>query len=958
MHMPMYSHYKVHHTLYKELIGRGHNVTLITPFKETTPNQNFTSILINYNADMIDEYKNKFSDSLKRNVLVKNTILEEFLLYLTEQFLNNTEVQSLLQSDEKFDVIIMQQNENEAMKGFCRHFNVPCISIIPFASSRWSNPYMSNPGPPSFVPELLSNFHSDMNFYERLCNSILYFVLNAHTHIYAYPKQNALLKKYFPNAPSLYDIMYNTSLMLINSHYSIHTAVPYNPNMIEVGGMHIATPKPLSKDLQNILDNASNGAIYFSLGTNVKLSFLPNDVQAGILSTFSKLKQTVLCKWDEELTNISSNIKMKKWFPQNDILAHSNIKLFISHGGQLSTTEAVYHGVPVLGIPIFLDQHINIANSVNSGYALSVFLEDFTPEKFENAVNELINNSKYYDNVKKRSQIYHDQTMKPLDRAVFWIEHVIRHGGAAHLKTAAANLTWYQYFLLDVIAALIITAILIIYKSANILGLMYASTYSHYKVHHTLYKELSRRGHNVTLITGFKETNPIKNIRTILLEFDEPEIDAFKKMLSDSIKQNVFAQNRVHEDLSLIHMERLFNHPEVLDLVKSNEKFDVVIMLENQNHAMKGFCHHFGAPCISVTPFAASRWSNPYMSNSGPPSFVPELFSHFHSNMNFYERFYNSLLYFVLRLHSHIYAYSKQEALFKKMFPNGTSLYDVMYNTSLMLINSHYSIHSAVPYNPNMIEVGGLHVEPPKALPKDLQLLLDNAKQGAIFFCLGTNIKPEFFPNKVKTAILNTFAKLNQTVLCKWDEKITNISSNIKMKKWFPQSDVLAHPNVKLFISHGGQLSTTEAVYHGVPVLGIPMFLDQYINIASIVNSGYALTVSLEDFTQEKFETAVNEMLKNSKYRNNVKKRSQVYHDQPMKPLERAMFWIEHVIRHGGAPHLRTAAANLTWYQYFLLDVIGLFILIVICAVLSIAILFKMLWTKCLSHQDFVKKNK
>lgn len=60
------------------------------------------------------------------------------------------------------------------------------------------------------------------------------------------------------------------------------------------------------------------------------------------------------------------------------------------------------------------------------------------------------------------------------------------------------------------------------------------------------------------------------------------------------------------------------------------------------------------------------------------------------------------------------------------------------------------------------------------------------------------------------------------------------------------------------------------------------------------------------------------------RYAQNAKIRSKVLHDQPMKPLDKAMFWIEYVLRHQGAPHLRSAALNLAWYQYLLLDVIGL----------------------------------
>jgi glucuronosyltransferase len=47
-----------------------------------------------------------------------------------------------------------------------------------------------------------------------------------------------------------------------------------------------------------------------------------------------------------------------------------------------------------------------------------------------------------------------------------------------------------------------------------------------------------------------------------------------------------------------------------------------------------------------------------------------------------------------------------------------------------------------------------------------------------------------------------------------------------------------------------------------------------------------------------------------------------------MSPLNTAIFWTEYVIRHGGAPHMRSAALDLAWYQYLLIDVIA-FVLVI-----------------------------
>jgi hypothetical protein len=69
-------------------------------------------------------------------------------------------------------------------------------------------------------------------------------------------------------------------------------------------------------------------------------------------------------------------------------------------------------------------------------------------------------------------------------------------------------------------------------------------------------------------------------------------------------------------------------------------------------------------------------------------------------------------------------------------------------------------------------------------------------------------------------------------------------------------------------------------------------------------------------------------------YRQKAQELSRLFRDRPHTPLETAIFWTEYVIRHGGAPHLRSAALDLTWYQYLLLDVIAvlvLFLAFVLC---------------------------
>ena len=72
------------------------------------------------------------------------------------------------------------------------------------------------------------------------------------------------------------------------------------------------------------------------------------------------------------------------------------------------------------------------------------------------------------------------------------------------------------------------------------------------------------------------------------------------------------------------------------------------------------------------------------------------------------------------------------------------------------------------------------------------------------------------------------------------------------------------------------------------------------------------------------------------RYRENAQRLSRIYRDQPQTPLEQAVYWTEYVIRHKGAPHLRSGALDLAWYQYFLLDVIAVLALAVVSVLLIV----------------------
>lgn len=153
------------------------------------------------------------------------------------------------------------------------------------------------------------------------------------------------------------------------------------------------------------------------------------------------------------------------------------------------------------------------------------------------------------------------------------------------------------------------------------------------------------------------------------------------------------------------------------------------------------------------------------------------------------------------------------------------------------------------------------------------------------------------------------------------------------IRKWLPQSDILAHPNVVLFVSHGGMFSNFEAITYGVQMLVIPFVGDQYRNALRVQQAGYGKFMDFRDITDDSLIGVLNEMLTDRKYSNRAKEIAAVFGDNIVHPMDEFIWWIEHVIKFRGAKHLKSHAAEMSLFTYLLLDVIlvnlGLLLMII-----------------------------
>lgn len=247
--------------------------------------------------------------------------LFEVTSYLTEQTLENPNVKNLLNSKEKFDLVVYQHFINEALAGFGYHFNAPIVIISPLGVCDMSNYLFANPSPTSYVPNFLGRLAKHMTFFERIENFLFTIFMDLGKEFVVLKRQRELFKKYFSSDVSLDEVLANNiSLMFTNSHISVTDPVPTVPGIIEIGGFHVSPPKKLPEDLQKFMDEAKDGVVLFAMGSNFKSKNMKPHIRAAILAAFAKLKQKVLWKFESDLPEASDNVKITNWLPQQDIL--------------------------------------------------------------------------------------------------------------------------------------------------------------------------------------------------------------------------------------------------------------------------------------------------------------------------------------------------------------------------------------------------------------------------------------------------------------------------------------------------------------------------------------------------------------------------------------------------------------------------------------------------------------
>ncbi|XP_045540201.1 UDP-glycosyltransferase UGT5-like [Papilio machaon] len=489
-------------------------------------------------------------------------------------------------------------------------------------------------------------------------------------------------------------------------------------------------------------------------------------------------------------------------------------------------------------------------------------------------------------------------------------------------------------------------------NTANILAYFPCPSISHQVVFRPITLELIKRGHTVTVLT----TDPIfpkGETPANLTEIDLHDVsyNLFRRNLqtfSVGKTSDVIQQVNVMKEITPRMIEEQMDIAEVKELINSKTKKFDLILVEAFFMIGLGITHVFKAPTVLVSSFG------PFFGNYevvGAPTHPPLLYRNAFSqklyNMTIWEKL--NELYTQVRIKYTIFDFEdKQNKALKRIFgPDVPTINELKNEVEMLFLNIYPIWEGNYPVPPAVVHMGGLHQKPPKELPKELSQLLDDSPNGVIYFSFGTNVRPSLLDPAKIDMFHKVFAELPYNVIWKWDdESLKPRSDNVRIFRWLPQSDLLRHPNIKLFITQGGLQSTDEAITAGVPLVGIPMLGDQWYNVEKYVYHKIGVRLDFEELTEEKLKNALLDVAGNESYRNNIVRLRNLMQDQPQKPLERTIWWLEYILRHGGAKHLRSPAANISWSEYLELELVSFILIFLFTSLILVVLVTRYIFRK------------
>lgn len=329
---------------------------------------------------------------------------------------------------------------------------------------------------PAFVPHPLSSNSHQIVFIRRVVNilwhlSAIEFVNLPNELLH---EENALYRKMFPKAKDGRDLwalaQHSVNLLLLNGERFLDFPRPLPLNILHLGNalsgqrqqQQQLTNQKLDPDFEAIYTrNGSKGVILFSMGTVSNTTNMPPVMAQSFLFAFGRMPEYDIL-WKTEQPDIGqvkqfSNVHLRRWIPQKQLIKHPRTVLLLAHGGYNSFLEAAQAGVPVVLVPLFADQGINAERAKRFGIAETLDKLALSAETVENTLRGVLANDHYRQNARKLSAMLMDKP--PSHLLMPSLEYALKLALAPvpeHFALKAAQqLSWMQYHCLDLAMALL-----------------------------------------------------------------------------------------------------------------------------------------------------------------------------------------------------------------------------------------------------------------------------------------------------------------------------------------------------------------------------------------------------------------------------------------------------------------------------------------------------------------------
>ncbi|XP_017059363.2 UDP-glucuronosyltransferase [Drosophila ficusphila] len=498
-----------------------------------------------------------------------------------------------------------------------------------------------------------------------------------------------------------------------------------------------------------------------------------------------------------------------------------------------------------------------------------------------------------------------------------------------HRSPVSLSLLWLisTFFLLSSNSTLV--------NTHHILGLFVNVHRSQLLVHLAVCQALLQKGHQLTLVT----TLPLGdyelqgNVTHIYIPWKQPAEENRHESSSDLLERLERRFKRLE------HAGDLLGQPEWRNFMKSppHTSYDLLLMGYHFNDHLLGVAAHFNCPVAIISTQQPTGFVNSLMGNPEERWYVPQPYDgHQRSGIS-------AWIFGVWEKLMEVIARRVLARIYRLHFPEPTyPEFETMRKSVVLALNNHHMISEGpiAPVVPNMVDIGGIVLEQ-KRYSNLLDLLFTN--RSIIIFSLGSRFTWRKSPQKLVQTFTKAFSHFHDYDIY-WTYDGSNgsdISSDyphLKVSKWWPQRELLASGRVRLFITHGGKGSISEALYYGVPMLGLPLIGDQRANLQRMQSKNFGLTLSTHNLTHSELSKTMHRILSHPSYVENISKASEIYRDRPLKSSDLATFWVEYIIRHKGAANLYNPARHLNFIEYYSIDI---YVMTYGCLILTITILRK-----------------